>query len=646
MKKENRFFNVLLKRILVFLLVIVTVITSFNTFKTTYASTNTFPYDASPILEDLQSTREFNLSDYTASTTKTPAIVNFVEWCYSVKKPNDFALYIYFYNPQQWLISENGEGNLVTMAVSYNSEGAPADYESFKLVFCNKSDNGLLYKFRIEDHESADRNNIQSRVNSELRRYDISAITFDITNVGAKTVAIGGCFKFSGFAKGYGDSDISTLKSEGVTNTETLTLVVNPTVYRTAGSELGGNHQVDVNSVYFSVPEKYFTEYGNLQKIKAEWWEYKLKPMMTFKSDSQRTEIEPFLGQNIGYHTDGIDTSYYEYYNETFATYSGFTYNVPSNYLESSSNPNIINTLYLGFVSEDGYVPRNVVEEAIYGYNKTYNKGYLDIGGHNISLDIFEDAVDEGRTQGYNLQEIDADDKFNLLNYSDDINKFWSWAFGLHNYTDKKDITPIESNISEETISLDKTDLSKELLINEDDVDDFKQFYKDEKKAGNRTVLFRFAQTDYYSKLLSSKENIDSIFSASKQNAWVYYQTVFLNFRIIQLTFSKIGNSMVIPVAQDPIDIINTLSPNPNDVPWTPDFNKGNRLLAILILVATIFACAGLLIVAIIFSKLISKIESKTFKTILFILLALTFFVALFCGLTYAIGLINSYGGL
>lgn len=158
------------KRIVTVLLVLVVLFTTFfGTGVKSYASeTVDYPFDETNVLDDLESSEEFNLLEYPWDYTglvKGPGMINFVEWCYSARsdKQDDYALYVYFYNPQNLDISTGSLSNTIQIASSYDTtivtkESQPTGYDTYNLVYCNKSERsnmeGLFYKFRVIDHVS------------------------------------------------------------------------------------------------------------------------------------------------------------------------------------------------------------------------------------------------------------------------------------------------------------------------------------------------------------------------------------------------------------------------------------------------------------------------------------------------------------
>ena len=206
-------------------------------------------FDTVNVLDDLRSStangKAFDLKDYPYNEKGSVQIINFVEFCYSYKsnQRGAYGLYVYVYNPQGLIFDTSVKQNKIQMAAVYNASGEPTRYEKFNLIYCNKSDengyNNLFYKFRVEDKKINDKT-FAERVNSNERRYDISGIELVTKgNRNATEYGIGGTYKFTGYASGFGpDPTAESNLSCVVENLETLELSVHHTYYRTNVSSL------------------------------------------------------------------------------------------------------------------------------------------------------------------------------------------------------------------------------------------------------------------------------------------------------------------------------------------------------------------------------------------------------------------------
>ena len=243
-------------------------------------------FDTTNVLDDLKSSSDggeaFNLNDYPFDESKDIQVINFVEYCYSYKANmrGNYGLYVYVYNPKGLNLSTSSKSNKIQMASSYDADGNPNDYVKFELQFLSKFEDSnyknLFYKFKVVDKE-VNGTTFADRVNSNERRYDVSGIelmTYGANN--ATEYAVNGTFKFTGYSQGYGpDASAKSTLASTVEYLETITLDVKHTFYRTKTSIKGAGYQNQLDTVYFAVPQRFFDTYGKLQRIKAEWYEYK-----------------------------------------------------------------------------------------------------------------------------------------------------------------------------------------------------------------------------------------------------------------------------------------------------------------------------------------------------------------------------------
>ena len=451
-------------------------------------------------------------------------------------------------------------------------ESTPTDYDTYNLLFCNKSERpnyeGLFYKFRVVDKKGADGKFIADRVYSGERRYDVSGVVLAQEDGTTKEYMVGGTFFFTGYASGYGPNanSESTLECTGFRAMETIELEVHKTNYRTESSSLGQYHENEVTSVYFSVPDYYFDKYGNLQKIKAEWYEYKTEPIFIVNED-RFADLSPYVGVNTL--TSSTAPEWYYYNSAKTVLQSIVEYDILYNKNENVLPVNKkMDTLYWLFPADDRTVTSEQMQEYVETYTKTYNKGKLPVKDGTISADLFLDTVDAGRTRGYNCKEFDAnDDTFNLLSYDathSGWEKFFAYFFNWKNAPSDSslyNVSPIEYKDLGTYIKMSDSNASDLLLVNEDDVPNLRTFYNNAETNKETTVLFRFAQTDYYQEGLYEIDP-NSVWNPVKGKVADVAQTsLFLDFKIIQLTFLNEDEVYkVIPVSHDPIDIYNGLS--------------------------------------------------------------------------------------
>lgn len=589
-----------------------------------YAAESETQFDKTNVLDDLNASSvngaPFDVRKYPYSQTGTPRIITFVEYCYSYRAntQDNYGLYVYIYNPQGNAINLSTTQNKIQMATKYDSNGNATEYQKFNLQLCSRSEgdyNNLFFKFKVVDREINGTTFID-RVNSNERRYDISG--FELVTMGSKNATeytVGGTYKFTGYAKGFGpDTNAESTLNCVVEDMETLSLEVHHTHYRTNVSSAGKDHYNEVNTVYFSVPERVFNDYGNLQKIHAEWWEYKTKMAAITSNKDYYDQLIQYVGTDVGEYDSSVPVWLYSgysgqssgqigsptihnfewVYNKDMSTkYTAFGsvseinyYNKMSTimpyafYSESTGVDGIFKFLY----SEPpaGAVGATVVQDYIYNYSNDLGNGYIDVNNRPIYKDLFEDYVDEGRTMGYNNVNIDLEDTFDLDSY-DSNHSWWDklWDYGLSwpsTDGDYENVAPIYI-LKASDLSGTNASIASSLLVNEDDVSALRTYYTAETAKGNKVVLFRFANTDYYSAPAFRNGYSGSI---DNTDTYVAQQTVFFDFDIIDLTFNKEGVYTVIPAVSSPTDIINGFTPPASE------FQGWKVILALILLIILI----------------------------------------------------------
>lgn len=582
------------------------------------AHAETGGFESTNVFDDLTSStvngKKFDITAYPYDESKDMRVIDFVEYCYSYKKnlSSNYGLYVYVYNPKGLNISAKNKGNKIQMAVSYDSEGNPNDYVKFDLQFCNKSEKAdyknLFYKFKVVD-KKVNGTTFYERVNSIKRRYDVSGIeltTYGNDNATEYTVA--GTYNFTGYAEGYGPDakGKSTLSCE-IQYLETITLEVHHTFYRTMTSVKGTGYQNQLDTVYFAVPKRYFDTYGKLQRIKAEWYEYKTNDIVVTSNSDFYNKASPYLGVQTGPFDQFGMTAYNANIGISLGQNAGdagggmyaakWGWNLGSGYLHVpcatlyylfKTNNSISSYDPYADIVKNGGVSSNALYEYIKSYNKTRDKGYLPIKEGTISADLFADDIDDYRKmdtefgkiqKGYSYYDFDADvDLQKLASWKSGNPSFWdnwlNWGlwnslFGNIPKEDSKTLSPIYT-LKESDLTGSNSEIADRLMINANDVGELKNFYRDAVTvSGNNdeekvVVLFRFATSDYYSApvdIIKIKTGIFGSDKHTKGEAYRAWESVFFDFDIIQLTFNKDGAYKVIPVVSSPIDIVDAITP-------------------------------------------------------------------------------------
>ncbi len=537
-------------------------------------------FDKSPVLDDLLSStlsgQSFDVGKYPYDENKSADIISLVEYCFSYRanQMDDYALYVYVYNPSGKNISRTG--SRIQMATAWDDNWNATEYKRFALEFCSRSDgeySQLFYKFKV----NTDYFKTVMPEQSSARHYAISGIqlNYDDENLSGRELTVQMSYTFTGFAKGYGpDREESTLSCTSG-QIETLRLNVEDCFWRfnEGASSRGKNHQDQVNSVYFAVPKETLNKYGTLSAISAEWYEYKTKEILVtndHNSDGMYYKIYKYLGVPTSEIPD-VDTysivSSYTDYTYTGAYTSVTTYDWSYNYNPDEHGDKVFNRfstrndcqiLYYAFLRnnlEKNSVSAEEILEHIEKYSSEHPEDILlDAGNNQFSSKMFTTDVDEGHTRGYNYVHIDNGGDYNLnLRGYDSNHDIWArfrdyGSFKNINENYNYDISPIEEIESYESIkNLSEDDISSKYFIDKSHVKAFRD-YVENYDDNYVTWLFRFSATDYYA--------LDVNDMTGKAHGYIAQTTLFADFKVIDLTFAKDDIYTVIPVVQDPINIM------------------------------------------------------------------------------------------
>lgn len=522
------------------------------------------------------------------------ALITFQEFAYSYYGSNmgDFGLYVYIYNPSGKAILTDSKSS-ITIAVSYDEDGKPDDYEKFSLVVCSRSTgeySNLFYKFRIVDHISASGSTIKQRVSktSSERRYDVSEFELDFGNNTIEAYGVGGTFKFSGYAAGYGkdgETDTSTLSCE-VTDLTTIELEIQQTSYIQDPDNSSIKNHNQVTTAYFAVPNSILEAYGKLQKIKATWNEYRTTPVIVTDNTDFYNFLLPLLGVNIGAgHSDcsldycfgiGKQSDILGNYKHFDSAYNMYEYVSLSGEIGQEYDEAITKISWLfdseGFDVFDYTLPSERIAEYLYSYDGDRS-------------DLLTENVGDGRSV-YNLVDFDADeDAFDFTEYAPDVKgwgQLWDYLFKDEQAV-LQDVAPIVA-ISSKDLSGTAESVSERLLVGEAEVSDIKTYVANAEANDQTVFLFRFACTEYYSEEVNvykyenhweSGTTFDHPLNnaSTRSCAYVAQENVFLGFDIIQLTFNADGVYTIIPVVASPIDIIPSVTP-PAEDPFNDALDK------------------------------------------------------------------------
>lgn len=605
----------LIKRITILFTTLVLTVATFLGGQATLSAFNLHTVKASGITIDNSSVvndlGDINIYDYPKKIDGNPYIIRFIEYCYSNKPllAESYGLYVYLYNPTQQDVDFYIYTPKLKIATSYDDKGNPLSYEDLELEFKGKTDGEMInrfYKFKITNPSKILIEQKKLVNNVGYRRYDLVGVQLRFSGGDYLTPTdypVARTLYYTGYASGCGDNQNaeSTLKCE-YKNLDTLQLNVGHTNYRfdkTDGTAefIGYELYDDLSSVYFSVPEEYFTNYGALQKIKAQWYEYKTKPIFVtndsyayqFLLANRRQELSKInwkeylsgVPYRVFWERNGVTLS------KVLNAYTGF----PSLANGLIYGKDIGSLHYIFYDNVDKASDYKISRDELMTYIQNYSRSYIlnqfpdpTVNAINkYSKYLFENSIDKDRLKyledenaqnGLVIEEFDAGENQSLEKIKDPT--FWEKLFGIFkteqiNYSpivvvDNKDFVskkPYKDLNNEEKIKANA--FCEKYYINITDYDSVMESFYNSIEKNERFVLFRFAVTDYYTSTAffdQISDWVDDVFPDN--NGYVAQETVFLDFDIISLTFRKEGVDTVIGVVSDPFDIINGLDPPSN----------------------------------------------------------------------------------
>ncbi len=626
MTKLNRKFSI---RVLVAVLVFITLaLLSLDIIEVgiAYAETS-LQFDSTPIFDDLYDSKDvngnvFDLENYPAKKDGELQFYTFVEYGYSyyANLQKNFALYIYLYNPQQLDFSSDIDANVVRIGVAYDEKDEKVtNYEDFHIRYVSKSTgdyNNLFYKFKVIDPQQKLFNLANAYAEKYgCRRYDIAGIylktdkndvTFDKN--------IGRTFKCSGYMATYGENgDNDSTFTCVAEKLETLDIKVYQTSYLTGVSSAGAYHHNNVSSVYFGIPQRVFDEYGSLWEIYAQWYECKTAPILVTSNqdfynqalskshstlnDSYNEDNFLYRDSNVNYYlayglhsdmgTGNADVRYWDWaYNLRPYSYSkngtyvrrfadSYCYLLPYVFFSSSYTVNgAFNVINKQTVAGD--VTSSIMSQYILNYKSSNYVPWHT--SRNLPAELFVDEVDSARSQkgisvGLNKVRTNLEDTFDLKSWNSEYGSWWDkltqygWSYPKDEALDENhtNVKPFEEVFKEQ---LQSGTLSSDLLINEYDVENFKEFCNSSYEKNEVPYLFRFAVSDYISRPVRRYVGGALYPDSSSEDSYIAQETVFFDFNIITMTFKGESEYHTLAVMHTPVDVISGVKAP--DVELTP----------------------------------------------------------------------------
>ena len=521
------------------------------------------------------------MQKYLKNDTKTePEFVTAAEYGYYGAKDNsaNYRLYVYIYNPSGTALPATG--NTITLATKFSDQAktditaaGAMSYATFKLQAAapqtaNPDEyKNTLYKYYVDLHAYWTGNDAARKVDGMIvgnyRRYDISKVT-----INGVAVTVGNSLICEGLA-----SENKTPVWKGI---QTERLEVTPAVYR---HMTDSNVNTQVNSVYFTVPDKYWAQRDgkdiyDLTEIKADWIEKRTTPMLVTIDKALNDEYvsKGVIGKNISDINPRPERSFYvgaytdhQKDDTYFATERYFNPNEKDPIIRLSGCLQIFELYWMFYQKVDNLKDAKVTSAEMKAWYDEHPEW------HDKMLQELN-ASDKNYSTRYGAT-ITADRLINIPGRDvPGIVQWWENFLGYgYDYSSISDVSPIQCLTEEdwaELKGLSDDVLSKKYLISEDEVAGFREkmdemIEKNKVKEKCRMVVFHFAVSDYeaYDTYVFTNGGIMPR-AVYTDIAYVAQEHVFLNFDIIYMAFtSEAGDRLVVPTVMSPIDIISGVEP-------------------------------------------------------------------------------------
>lgn len=629
MKKTT---NAYAYRLMVAVLAIITVIfTSLNVgVGARYARAESpvaLEFDETYVIDDLNASsingKKFDISDYSFSAFKQTDVLYLAEYCYSAyaNMQYNYGLYLYICNPQGLDIVTDTALN--TVELSYGAD-TTVGYEKYPLTclsVCREAGyERLFYKFKIEINPDSKREMLDSLVGSEERTYHVSGIELLSKNeINPTDYAINKVYTYRGYSKGYGpDSTTDTLEYSsrfGDVLNITRQGGLHQTFYRPKGSNGTYGQQDTLQTVYFSVPNKYLENDFALSQVRMEW----LKAQTAWGLITGNKAVYDSLIDWVGV-TEGVAQGQYIYSNTNGQPYpssygfssDAFQFNLyapmaannylaylfPSDSWETDSADDYVlswtelNQYMIDYHDkydhdrlyyDERYIPSGYPIDqqpepgGEFYFNTPYGGELVSVDGvtYNYSRALFQFVYPHKTTV-----DISAEDERTLRSVV--LGKqWWDGWFGLDGsyVVSSTEFDGIEAiyAVSDKDFQINKTLTCDSLYIDESDYEEFYAFYNTAKLKNETVMLVRYDVGRYWAyeatQGIPMNGGLVSGFEPGDTNARVFSQTVYLGLDVIHLRFDNGEESFVIPCVSTPIDAGSDstralFTTSDNQLPW------------------------------------------------------------------------------
>ena len=534
------------------------------------------PLDTSDVIDDLEGLKlgdvAFDEANYPLINGAEPELLGIYEYGWDTEL---YSLYFYIYNPD---VKNEERDYYSTVDFNFFVYKDTLDAASLSLWLWNEepidqSDDGRFLKFKVDGDRFV---SFFSSASTRIYAAEIDMRYYDLTTEDPYS---GNCLSVQIDVSSRGETFHFRDKGGAVYHSgETISLEVNPSMYKTDFSPKGDYWHQMIYTAYFTIPKKYVENYDALTGIEATWEEYHTAPLVVTENDvllsvltgmaADKALDDKLLMGQINHNYGAIISEYFvDSYNGTPTAVAG---NKTINTLGLNNNPRgdlfyydvpIVGgyTLDCEFNSRFSRFDTALKVSDIDDFFIPTIGRYYDTDGDGIGdlAATFQNSVDEGRLLGKNTHVFTSEkDIISVDKRFDDnwIRSFWNSILKLKDV--EVTLPPFYYLKDSDMAGYSRNNMNENLFIGERFWGDFYDEYAKAKLTGDQVVLFRFALRDYYSAPARYIDGETYTSLSDAPNCALSYGTAFLDFDIIKLTFSDDGIAYVFDVDADPIDFV------------------------------------------------------------------------------------------
>lgn len=590
--------KIIFKRSIAFAMTVLVVLSTFTIF---VAAEKVVPdgIKASNVCDDLE-TMGYDLSDYPRDESANfISVIDFTEFGYHYSGDQRyFGLYIYVYNPSGKKLSTTG--NAVELSFNHKDTGETG-YVKYNLrVMSVSADAGneyVFYKFFVNNSSA-----IGANV-GKYRMYKLSSIELQYEEKGvskAKSFKIGGSYAFTGYQDNFGPSGSNLPLHCNYSTIEVIDVELHGASWYTDTSDLGEDYRYEVSSVYFNIPNYYINKYGNLEDETSGLYsvqgvysksvtnglvvqgsaysDFESYEQMVLSAQSGYKNYS--VGSGFGFYS--LQDSYMQgtgvrYTSDISFNYSLKTYSNIFQVIDVRSKYPIDQILHI--VKGDSY--SDEISQEVWLSEYSTNRS---VWNSALKLAVMKDLSfgDLGRQRYFDITVKDNSLNESIKSYADKVGysqasgdvKRWLMNFFLgdllsdaEGYDEIKPIVEINTGIFGPTSGIyDIEAIAEDLFLTKEDAEGLKSFVS-ANGSDSHIYLMRFEVNPYYSKEVILTNNVNDVSPDGYDHKGLYFEkVVFSGFDILSFTFKDVaGIYKTVPVSCDPIDIIGSIVPEPED---------------------------------------------------------------------------------